>query len=205
MGRRSVHTPEELRELILQAATELIESDGLAGLSAREIARRIGYSPGTLYNVFENLDDLILTIEARLLDRLADRLGQVSQDTPPRQRLLDLANAYLKFTHENPRLWNLLFEHHMPNGAQVPAWYQVKLDSLMSQIEAALRPLVPGHNPTATQRAARVLWSGVHGITSLSTADKLSNVTTEAAVALVHDLVDTYLAGLEAKARAAAA
>jgi len=51
MGRRSIHSAEELRELIIQAATDIVERDGLAGLSAREIAKRIGYSPGTLYNV----------------------------------------------------------------------------------------------------------------------------------------------------------
>ena len=58
MGRRSSHTAEELRELILDASTALISEGGLASLSAREVARRIGYSPGTLYNVFENLDDV---------------------------------------------------------------------------------------------------------------------------------------------------
>ncbi len=41
-----------------------------------------------------------------------------------------------------------------------------------------------------------MLWAGVHGITSLSTADKLSVVTTESANRLVDDLVTTYLAGL---------
>jgi hypothetical protein len=41
-----------------------------------------------------------------------------------------------------------------------------------------------------------VLWAGVHGITSLSTADKLSVVTTETAGRLIDDLVGTYLAGL---------
>ena len=87
MGRRSIHTAEELRELILKAATELIESDGLAGLSAREVARRIGYSPGTLYNVFDNLDDLVLTIEARLLDRLAARLAEVPSASSPQEQL----------------------------------------------------------------------------------------------------------------------
>jgi AcrR family transcriptional regulator len=201
MGRRSIHTAEELRELILQAATELIEREGLAGLSAREIARRIGYSPGTLYNVFENLDDLVLNIEARLLDRLAARLAELPQAPDPRQNVLQLARAYLAFTHENPKLWNLLFEHHMPAGKQVPAWYQTKLDELLGRIEASLAPLVAGgHDPQALKRAARVLWSGVHGITSLSTADKLSNITSESAAPLVEDLVATYLAGLTRQA-----
>ncbi|MBL8565007.1 MAG: TetR/AcrR family transcriptional regulator [Hyphomicrobiaceae bacterium] len=199
MGRRSVHTPEELREHILQAATELITSGGLAELSAREVARRIGYSAGTIYNVFDNLDDLILTIEGRMLDDLDRRLDQLPKSTNSRQNLLNLAEAYLSFTHANPKLWNLLFEHHLPPGADVPASYRAKLDGLLARIEAALTPLLQSRDPVELKRAARVLWAGVHGITSLSTADKLSNVSTESAWPLVKDLVETYLDGLAAQ------
>jgi AcrR family transcriptional regulator len=195
MGRRSVHTPEELRELILQAATDLIESGGLVSLSAREIARAIGYSPGTLYNVFENLDDLVLTVEARLLDRLSLYLKESIEGGETRQKVHRLARAYLRFTHENPRLWNLLFEHHMPADKPVPPWYQAKLDYLLSQVEDSLAPLIP--DELQRKRAARVLWAGVHGITSLSTAEKLANVTTDAAGPMIDDLVENYLSGIE--------
>ncbi len=197
MGRRSVHTPEELRELILEAATDLIEKGGLAGLSAREIARAIGYSPGTLYNVFQNLDDLVLTIEARLLDKLSLSLKAATDGVPPEERLIKLAMAYLRFTHENPKLWNLLFEHHMPPGAPIPPWYHSKLDYLLTQVEEALAFRLKNVDEAHVKRAARVLWAGVHGITSLSTADKLGNVTTETAGPMVQDLLDSYLSGLE--------
>lgn len=196
MGRRSVHTADELRDLILDASTELIEANGLAGLSAREIARRIGYSPGTLYNIFENLDDLILTIEGRLLDRLAGTLANVAVGNNPAQYMHQLAQAYLLFTHDNPKLWNLLFEHHLPAGREVPVWYQHKLEGLLSRVENGLSPLMPDADPQTLRRTARVLWAGVHGITSLSTADKLSIVTTDTAPALIDDLVSAYLAGL---------
>jgi AcrR family transcriptional regulator len=198
MGRRSVHTAEELRELILQASTELIEQHGLGGLSAREIARRIDYSPGTLYNVFHNLDDLVLTIEGRLLDRLAARLDEVAERVSnPRERLLKLAATYLEFTHQSPKLWNLLFEHRLPSGQEIPGWYQQKLESLMTRVEEALAAIMVDGDAGAIKRAARVLWAGVHGITSLSTAEKLSAVSSERASALVDDLVRTYLSGLE--------
>lgn len=202
MGRRSSHTPQQLRDLILEAAYSIIETQGLAGLSAREIARRIGYSPGTIYNMFDNLDDVVLRIEAKVLEALDLRLTAVLADgAPGAGQVQRLAQAYLAFTHEKPRLWNLLFEHHLPTDAQLPDWYQEKLELLLTRIETALTALMPNAPEAERKRAARVLWAGVHGITSLSTADKLSIVTTEAAGRLVDDLVTTYLAGLSVVAR----
>lgn len=196
MGRRSVHTAEELRELVLEASTELIEAHGLGGLSAREIARKIGYSPGTLYNIFENLDDLVLTIEGRLLDRLAVVLSDVPMGSDAVHNVHQLAQAYLRFTRENPRLWNLLFEHQLPAGRDIPSWYQQKLEGLLTSVETALQPVIGSDDPHSLRRAARVVWAGVHGITSLATADKLAIVTPDAAPTLVDDLVSVYLRGL---------
>ncbi len=198
MGRRSTHTPDQLRQLILDAAQAIIETNGLAGLSAREIARRIGYSPGTIYNMFKNLDDVVLHVEARVLDALDEQLAKAVEAASPQDKLLRLAETYLAFTSERPKLWNLLFEHYMPQGADTPDWYQHKLELLMSRVETALAPLFPPGTDQARQRAARVLWAGVHGITSLATTNKLSNVTAEAAGLLVRDLVSNYLAGLAA-------
>lgn len=197
MGRRSIHTAEELRELIIDATTTIVEQDGLEGLSAREIAKRIGYSPGTLYNVFENLDDLLLIIEARLLDELADRLASTDASGPPSERLRRLVGAYFTFTQERPKLWNLLNEHRMPAGRTVPDWYQEKLDKLLEALDAALIPLLSGSDPTTRRRHARTLWASVHGMTSLSTADKLSHVISPGGRLLVDDLVLNYLAGLK--------
>lgn len=201
MGRRSTHTPEQLRQLILDSAQAIIETNGLAGLSAREIARRIGYSPGTIYNMFQNLDDVVLHIEARVLDALDARLVTALQSGEPEDKVTRLAETYLTFTHERPKLWNLLFEHYMPPDQVVPVWYQQKLEMLMGRVEEAMAPLFRPEATVERQRAARVLWAGVHGITSLATANKLSNVTTDAANLLVGDLIKNYLAGVAASAR----
>jgi AcrR family transcriptional regulator len=197
MGRRSSHTPQELRELILDAAQDLIDDKGLAGLSAREIARTIKYSPGTIYNMFTNLDDVVLNVEGRVLDALDKRLSEIpGSGANPDARIVEIAHVYLNFTREKPRLWNLLFEHHLPAGTELPDWYQKKLEGLMAHVERAVASHFPPGREADRQRTARVLWAGVHGITSLSTADKLSVVTTETAGRLVDDLVGTYLRGL---------
>lgn len=204
MGRRSSHTPDELRELIIGAATELIEQGGLKALSAREIARKIEYSPGTLYNVFADIDDLVLTIEYRLLEQLSLRLAEVPHTDDTTQHLCDLAAAYFEFTQERPRLWNLLFEHYMPTGWKVPPLFQARMETLLSVVERALQPVMATADPARAHCAARVLWASVHGIASLATADKLTNVTHENAGILIQDMIRTYVAGLNAETLASA-
>ena len=163
MGRRSTHTPQQLRELILDAAQDIIQNQGLVGLSAREVARRIEYSPGTIYNMFENLDDVVLHVEARVLDALDKRLSAVLADGNPSDRVDRLAQAYLSFTHEKPRLWNLLFEHHMPAKAQLPALVPAEARRADGQGRGGDRAAIPARpgsgasacGPRAVGRRAR--------------------------------------------------
>ncbi|MEL6748567.1 MAG: TetR/AcrR family transcriptional regulator, partial [Pseudomonadota bacterium] len=67
MPRRALKSPEELRELILSEARNIIEEHGTYTLSAREIAKAINYSPGTLYNAFKNIDDIKWGVETNIL------------------------------------------------------------------------------------------------------------------------------------------
>ena len=101
MGRRSIHTPDELRELIIEATTEIVEQVGLEGLSAREIAKRVGYSPGTLYNVFGSYDELLLRVNARTLDHwyafLQARLKRGGKSEPLRSGS-PLANLFMRWS-----------------------------------------------------------------------------------------------------------
>ena len=70
MARRSDHSPQELRAMIIDAAERLVAQGGTAAANAREIAAAIGYTPGTIYNHFANLDDLIRHVTARTVDAI---------------------------------------------------------------------------------------------------------------------------------------
>ncbi len=56
MGRRSDHTPQQLRDLLIDHGHKLMAEVGYARFSGREVAKRAGYSVGTIYNVFGSLD-----------------------------------------------------------------------------------------------------------------------------------------------------
>ena len=71
MPRRSEHSLDEIRALALDAVEDLVASHGPTAISARKVAAQIGYTVGMLYHVFDNVDDLVLQANARLVDQLA--------------------------------------------------------------------------------------------------------------------------------------
>lgn len=197
MGRRSDHSKEELYELALRAARGIIEEDGARALTARNVADSMGYSPGTLYNLFDNLDDLITHLNGRLLDDMADALADLPVGDDPRENLTRLLHRYLAFIGERANLWTLLFEHSIPGG-QVPTWYLRKVEKVLGILENAVSPAFPAGDADGPRRSARVLWASLHGIWSLSSSGKLDVLTSDTATDLAENLIATYVAGIKA-------
>lgn len=199
MGRRSDHTRDELYAMALDAAEAIIRDDGLPALTARKVAGRIGYAPGTLYNIFRNQDDLILHLNARTLERLDNLLRELSPTGDPETDLTALAEAYVRFIADNATLWQVLFDHRIAGDEALPDWYQSRIDRMMALVETAISPLFPGAGGTAERDAARLVWAAIHGVCSLATGDKLGIVTSLPLDDAVARLVATLLAGMRAQ------
>ncbi|MBT7646949.1 MAG: helix-turn-helix transcriptional regulator, partial [Rhodospirillaceae bacterium] len=67
MARRSDHTRDQLHQMMLDAARHVAATDGPEAITARRIAGDIGYSPGTIYQLFDNLDALIVALKSVIL------------------------------------------------------------------------------------------------------------------------------------------
>ena len=187
----------------LAAARELAQADGLAGLTARRISERIGCSVGTLYNVFENLDTLILYLNASTFDALHEELLKLDSDADPETRVRATTGTYLDFVRDNANLWNVVFGHIWPPDHPIPDWYFAKTRELLAFLADSLRPLIPaGENQTErSYQEATALWSGLHGICSLAAAGKLGFVTSETVNALAEVMVGNFIVGLRLDGR----
>lgn len=199
MARRSSHTPEELRQRILEAAQNIIEREGLFGLSAREIARSIGYSPGTLYNIFENLDDVLLTLQTQMMASLVDVMKAVPTAETPQLTIDALAHAYVDFALDNKRMWNLLFTHYLPSEMAAPVALIENVNIVSSIVESAIAPLMAKAGKLEIEVAAKALWAGVHGVTAIAVTDKGPTLNSATAHAFARQLVTTYTRGLTCK------
>ena len=196
MARRSDHSREEIREMALSAAEQIVVEQGYKGLSARKIATAIGYTVGTLYLVFQNLDDLVLHINARTLDRLHARMTQsLANSGDARDYLLQLGQVYIRFAIDDPHRWAMVFEHRFSGDQAVPAWYQEKITRMFALVEEGLEPLAGRRPQQEITQAAAALWGGVHGICILALTDNLGVAGVDSVQELAQSLISNYLEG----------
>ncbi len=204
MARRSEHTQEEIRQMVLHAAETIVIEEGAAALKVRNIAMEIGYTVGSIYMVFDNMADLTLHIKARTLDDIATQLQQVS-GASAEQNLLALAKAYLNFAQTHYHRWQMLFEYHDNTDKALPTWYQEKVGQVFQVVEVQFQQLLPTASAEQTQRATRALWSGVHGICSLSLSGSLDVAGVSDVEATVMLLAHSFIRGWMAEVQAASA
>jgi AcrR family transcriptional regulator len=157
---------EHLRRQLLAAATAFIAANGLAELRARDLAQNVGCSVGAIYNVFADLDALILAVNAQTLQAIGRQGGGVAAGTP-QQQFMALANTYLDFAVSNRRLWDALFTHRLPKSAEAPDWFVATQNATFSYIETPLRQLRPDLPEASIPLLARSIFAAVHGIVAL--------------------------------------
>ena len=162
MARRSDHSRPELEELILVEGHRQMHAAGFAHFSAREVAKRIGYSVGTLYNVFGSYDRLVLAINARTVRlwmlHLRGALAACDGD-----RLECLVRSYFGFARDNQNVWAAIYDHRLPPDQAMPDWYQAALAELIGIVDEEVAAALPDIRRGAAQPLARSLLAAVHG------------------------------------------
>ena len=147
--------------IILEGHRQMAEV-GFARFSAREVAKRIGYSIGTIYNVFGTHDRLILAINTRTFrlwaDHLRDRLQATQTD-----RIRELVESYFSFARENPNLWMAIYDHRLPADAVMPEELETQRSELTEIVTAEIAAALPKTAQPSASRLARSLIATVHG------------------------------------------
>ncbi|MGR8940383.1 MAG: TetR/AcrR family transcriptional regulator [Gammaproteobacteria bacterium] len=194
MARRSQHSLEEIKTMVLKAAETLVIEEGAKALTMRNIALEIGYTPGSIYMVFENMSDLILHLNARTLEAMVERF-ELAPNADPERCIQELARLYLDYARDNFNRWNLLFEHRPHDDAELPDWYRGKIEQAFVRFESEFARLTPERDGGQTRLAARALWGGIHGICMLGLTGKFKNAGSADVDAGVMLLVRNFLDG----------
>src|SRR5262249_26405776 len=158
---------EEMRRKILDAARELFESEGYERVTMRRIADAIEYSPTTIYNHFEDKDDLVQALCQEDFARLFAILQEQPPPADPVDSIRQLGLGYARFGISLPNHYPSMFmppaKFENPEGHVSPG--EKAFELLRQAVQAAIDG---GYfRPADVDMVAQVLWSSMHGAVAL--------------------------------------
>ena len=163
------------RQRLLDAAHDVVATDGLEGLTLRAIARRAGVSHGAPLRHFPTLAALLSAVAAdgfvRLVATIDERLDAMSSNAGPLtalERIAVAGRAYIEFALADPGVFAVMFR---PERVDVrdPGYLAEGYRSfrqLVGLVEAAQAE--DWHPGEPADALAGVLWSHVHGLAELA-------------------------------------
>ena len=162
MARRSDHSRPELRDLFIAEGHRHLADVGFVRFSAREVAKRIGYSVGTTYNVFGSLDAMLIAINTRTFTLWADDL-RARLAAPGGDRIRTLVEGYFAFATAHPNLWMAIYDHRLPPGMLMPIPENEERAKLTQIVAAEIAAALPSVAEGDVARLTRSLVATVHG------------------------------------------
>jgi AcrR family transcriptional regulator len=180
---RQAERREATRAEILDAAWELTRTQGLAGLSLRDVARTIGMRPPSLYWYFDSKRAIYDEMFAQGNRELLARLAEVDWPEDPRAILRLSARAFVEFSSEDVERYQLLFQRTVPDFKPSPEAY-----ALAEQVFDQMRARFAGAG--LDDPAQFDLWTAI--VAGLAAQQTANDPGGERWVRLIDEIVDMF-------------
>ena len=129
-GRR-----QAAREAIVRAAWTLVDEEGLAGLSLRDLARRAGITTPTVYAYFESKSAIYDAMFGQAATEFADTMAARIDGDGPHEVLATYARRFVEFCTSDPARYQLLFQRTLPGFEPTPESFAPAIRALANTQE----------------------------------------------------------------------
>lgn len=193
---RKIRQKEEVKTSILNAAWNLVGTDGWQALSIRKIAEAIEYSVPVIYDHFENKEAILLEFTKRgfkLLNEELEKAKEVSAD--PALQIEAMAYAYWQFAFEQKEYYQLMYGLGMPTCETVKS--NDEINAFSNSILFVIKKLIAsGKNPGADPiLKLHLFWSMLHGTVSINMMN-MDNTRDGLNKMVLQDFIKSFLAGI---------
>jgi len=157
MARRSEHSREEIKSMILDAAENIVRDQGFSALKIRQISADMGYTVASVYMVFANMDDLNTQIKTRTTLKILHAIAIES-------KCLMIAMAYFEFVLKERGLCRMLLQHQTLKKLPSETIYDEAQAELQLCFCDSLKSINSGRTELEINNASKTLMSGVQGV-----------------------------------------
>ncbi len=187
---------EKLRDEIISAAERLLGEHGSKdAVSIRAIADACNVTAPAIYMHFADKDQLFLEVCSMRFGEMDAWVGEAGGKTDdPLESLRLMGEAYVRFGVEHPETYRLLMMTLHDGHIDDPGM-EAGRDAFTHMVEAVDRCVRAGAlGDVEPYRTSLVLWSGIHGLTSLFIS--FPNFEWGAQEELVEHMLDVLIEGL---------
>ena len=195
---------ERLRDEILAAADELlVETASEDAVSIRAVADAVGVTPPSIYRHFPDKTSLLVAVCLQSFDSFAEVMRDARAPDDPLESLRALARAYVRYGLEHPEHYRIMFMDRLDLSAEQYAAELMSESSSFGVLIETVRSLKASGilRPELVEmddfHHGVLLWSSVHGLTSLFVAKP--NLPWADQEALVDGACDLILNGVLAR------
>lgn len=113
MSKKNIQE-ERMKKYFIDAAKEIIRGEGIEAVSARNIAERAGYSYATLYNYFDNINDLIFSCIEFFIDECRENIANNFNKKFNGKKYIEAVTIeYVNYFIQYPGIFNLLYQQKL--------------------------------------------------------------------------------------------
>ncbi|HEY4063920.1 MAG TPA: TetR/AcrR family transcriptional regulator [Puia sp.] len=197
---RKIRQKEEVRASILDAAWEMVVTEGWQSFSIRKIADAIEYSVPVIYSHFENKDAILLEFNRKGFKLLADSLSAAKKGkASPADEIRAMGRAYWQFAFTNKEYYQLMFGLGIPTCdtvSKIPAmqeFNEVITSSIVAMAAETKKPVV---DPFLKYQS---FWSMLHGLVSINMVVPEDKMTHGAGMPerVLEDVLCSFIRGIE--------
>jgi AcrR family transcriptional regulator len=177
MSQRKYHHGD-LKNALIEAGLAILESEGMEGLTLRQVAMRAGVSHAAPYAHFSDKQSLFAAISTEGFKHLYARIHRVVEANPnePGIQLLEAAWVYVEYSIEKRSLFKLMFSGILQQAKQYPEFVFESRRNYNQVVDIVSRCQTAGLlRDGDSDLVAQGVWSTVHGFCCLLMEGQISH------------------------------
>ena len=169
----------DLKNALIKAGVEILEREGVGGLSLRKVAKQAGVSHAAPYSHFADKQALIAAISTEGFKQLYSQIEAVTDMylADPETLLIETAWAYVQFALNAPDRFKLMFSSVLEKEKEYAEFVEMSQKNFVKIVEVCQQ--TGALKSGASDVVAVSVWSTVHGFTSLLLEEQISHTVLE--------------------------
>jgi AcrR family transcriptional regulator len=155
----------DLRRALVEAARQLVETEGPSAMSLRAVARQAGVSPAAPYHHFKDKSELLAAVATEGWGLLGKEIMAAMEAAPddPTPVLL----AYVRFARSHTALYRVMFDAARDNEF-LPMLNSAPDDSPYGRVRANMAKAVDSYSMAEVEVSIAATWSQAHGLAEMA-------------------------------------